>query len=84
MKDGQPITGELVKLSQRAEDPRMCDVEVLHKTEDKAATPTVESAQAESRRLTGGGPAQVATKAYRDQWTRVFGGDKTPSPKDMN
>ena len=31
VKDGQPITGELVRLTPREDSPALCDVEVLHR-----------------------------------------------------
>jgi hypothetical protein len=84
VKDGQPLSGDLVKLTQREEEPRVCDVEVLHESA-RAAPDDKGSAPSGSGRLTRGGPAQVATKAYRDQWTRVFGSDDEPSSsKNMN
>jgi hypothetical protein len=85
MKDGQPITGEVVRLSQRTEEPRVCDVEVLHQSAARTASKKDEPSQGQARRGTRGGPAQVATKAYRDQWSRVFGDDEAPSSsKNMN
>jgi hypothetical protein len=85
VKDGQPIVGDVVKLTQHADEPRLCDVEVLHEGE-RAAPKKSAGAKTSGGRLTRGGPAQVATKAYRDQWTRVFGdGDDEPaSSKNMN
>jgi hypothetical protein len=81
VKDGQAIVGDVVKLTQHADEPRLCDVEVLHEAE--RARPSKK--EAACGRLTRGGPAQVATKAYRDQWTRVFGdADEEPSSKNMN
>jgi hypothetical protein len=59
-QEGQPIHGELVKLSPR-ETPLLYDVEVLH--DGRAA-----DAELEPR----GRPAQVATKKYRDGWDRLF------------
>jgi hypothetical protein len=36
----------------------------------------------------GTGPAQVATRAYRDSWERIFGGDSSdesdPSDRALN
>ncbi len=69
IKDGQPLAGELLRLEQRKEHARLFDVEVIHDT-----TP---------RRATSAGPAQVATKAYREQWDRIFGAvSPAPLPGD--
>jgi hypothetical protein len=79
VKEGQAITGELVKLTPRDESPELCDVEVLHAP---AAPKPGKPAEGATRH----GPAQVATKAYRDQWTRVFGGtdEGPPSSRQLN
>ena len=55
---GRPIHGELVRLKPRPESERLFDVEVL--------------VPARTEREQGG-PAQVATDAYRTNWDRVFG-----------
>jgi len=66
-KDGQPLNGaELVTLKPREDAPQLCDVEVLHAREPRAEK-RADAAPARS------GPAQVATRAYRKQWDRVFG-----------
>ncbi len=60
--EGKPVmAGELVRLEQRADAPMLYDVKVDH-----AARPA--PLQRDSK-----GPAQVATRAYRDAWERVFG-----------
>jgi hypothetical protein len=62
LKEGRPITGgEVVKLVPRA-DSRVCDVEVLAKVGGGEASQPAQI-----------GPAQVATRAYRDSWDRIFG-----------
>jgi hypothetical protein len=58
MKEGQPITGELVTLKPTAEDARLCDVEVHH----------------DARPKTHKGPSRVATDEYREGWDQIFGG----------
>jgi hypothetical protein len=60
LKDGEPIRGELVKLTQRQEHERLFDVEVLEPKEE---------APGENR----DGPAQVSSDAYRHGWDQVFG-----------
>ena len=65
MKEGQPlIGGEIVKLAPREGAPQVCDVEVLQK---------IEPPEARLRATTK--PAQVATRAYRESWDRIFGDD---------
>jgi hypothetical protein len=58
---GKPITGEVVALSPRKDNPRVCDVTDSY----KAKTPPEPS-----------GPAQVATKAYRENWDETFAATK--------
>ncbi|KYF48240.1 hypothetical protein BE08_25960 [Sorangium cellulosum] len=57
---GRPLTGELVKLTQRSEHARLFDVEVLLPAPRAAEPPR-------------SGPAQVATDAYRTNWEAIFG-----------
>jgi hypothetical protein len=76
VKDGQPLHGELVKLEPRADTPCICDVRVLHEAPrpDSSAPPATPSPEPAGR------PAQVATKDYRLNWDRVFGGTKRAKP----
>ena len=60
VKEGRPLYGELVKLTRREEHERLFDVEVL------AKAPEPEPAKR-------GGPAQIATDAYRRNWEAIFG-----------
>jgi hypothetical protein len=62
VKEGRPLHGELVKLTQRAEHAQLFNVEVVVPRED--LTPG-------TRR--GTGPAQVASEAYRENWDMIFG-----------
>jgi hypothetical protein len=72
VREGQPINaGEVVTLKPREGAPRVCDVNVLH----EAAAP---------QDVRGTGPAQVATRAYRDAWERIFGGEETNSDRALN
>ncbi|WP_437959928.1 hypothetical protein WME76_09940 [Sorangium sp. So ce119] len=57
---GRPLTGELVKLTQRSEHARLFDVEVL--------LPAQRGSEAARS-----GPAQVATDTYRSNWEAIFG-----------
>jgi len=63
MREGMPLSGELVKLIPRAESDRLFDVDVLYATE---------------KRSEDGGPAQVATDSYRRNWDKIFGGSPAP------
>jgi len=62
VKEGQPLQGELVRLSARPDAPRLYDVEVMVSREEIA-----------SARRGHAGPAQVATEAYRENWDAIFG-----------
>lgn len=66
LEDGKPIHGELVRLKQRAELPVLFDVlpaESADAADDGAA------AGSEGR----GGPAMVASDAYRSGWDGIWG-----------
>lgn len=66
LKDGVPISGEVVTLRPRPEFPLLCDVEVAyrpaHHGDDVAEKP----------RGPRRGPAQVATESYRQNWDAIF------------
>lgn len=66
IQDGRPITGEIVTLERRKDNPRVCDVK------DSYSPPGAAAAHK--------GPAKVATDAYRDGWDEVFGGNPSSSP----
>jgi len=69
MKDGQPLVGgEIVKLAPREGAPQVCDVQVLQKIEPPGRR---DDGVRDSTK-----PAQVATRAYRDSWDRIFGTDE--------
>lgn len=61
LKEGKPITGEIVSLEPRKENPRVCDVKTSYapSSSSKATSPKK-------------GPAQVATEKYRENWDEVF------------
>jgi hypothetical protein len=70
LKEGKPITGEVVSLTAREDSPRAFDVKVLAKVDAPAPA---------------AGPAQVATRAYRDGWERIFEAhDEAPLNKALN
>jgi hypothetical protein len=63
--DGKPLNDqELVRLHPRKQTPRICDVEVLHEA-------SAVGAENEQEKATSG-PARVSSRAYRDNWDRVF------------
>jgi hypothetical protein len=62
LREGKPITGEVVSLEPRKDNPQICDVRSSYTAPSSAARK---------------GPAQVATKSYRDNWDEIF----TPSEK---
>ena len=67
LREGKPIDGEVVSLRQRRDLPFLYDV----KTE----------LDAEPRRATSDGPAQVATDRYRKGWDAIWGRRALPSGK---
>ena len=69
IREGAPIHGDIVSLSQRKEHDRLYNVEVLVKN----------PAQAEGSRH---GPAQVATDKYRTNWENIFGKTSTSDGSD--
>ena len=73
VEEGKPLRGELVTLAPRAGDPRICDVKDSYR-------PPGLPAPAEARAAKG--PAQVATKEYRDNWDEVFA--RRPKNADLN
>lgn len=79
--DGQPLHGELVRLTPREDSPALCDVEVLHdpKASTTAATDGARSSPALPPKRTR--PAQVATDTYREHWTQIFGEPSPPSSR---
>lgn len=62
MREGKPIQGEVVSLTQREDLPMVFDV----KSEFTNGLATDE-------RPSGDGPAQVASEAYRKGWDAVWG-----------
>ncbi len=65
VKDGAPIHGEIVRLTPREGAPQVCDVEVTYSPPKKTPTATLTGR--------GKGPAQVASRDYRDHWDEIFG-----------
>jgi len=70
VKAGQPLSGEVLKLTPRPEFPLLCDVEVqvpagvINASGGSEAKPPAESSR--------GRPAQVATDTYRENWDAIW------------
>ena len=71
LKEGEALSGEVVRLKPRPEFPLVCDVEVELPSRLPATA-------ASSDRLSHGGPAQVATDAYRANWDAIWNKPKKP------
>jgi len=69
IREGAPIHGDVVSLSQRKENERLYNVETLVKS-PRPSEPARH------------GPAQVATATYRTNWEQIFG--KTSSSGGNN
>jgi hypothetical protein len=83
VKSGESVLGELVRLKPRADFPLLCDVEVeLASPVDRASD--VRSREqpppANASKLSHGGPAQVATPRYRDNWDAIWTKSKKGAP----
>lgn len=63
VKEGQPLTQDLVRLKPRKDAPYLCDVETEF---------SVSELQSTTEARTTKGPAQVASKTYRDGWDAIF------------
>ncbi|HVJ91267.1 MAG TPA: hypothetical protein VM580_15795 [Labilithrix sp.] len=72
LEEGRSITGEIVTLAPRADNPRVCDVKESYAPNAAGAPPAAKTK----------GPAQVATQAYRDNWEEVFA--RRPRTADLN
>jgi len=66
LREGVPITGEVVTLKPRANFPALCDVETHF-----AAPAPAKALEAEARSPRSG-PAQVATEDYRRNWDAIW------------
>ena len=69
LREGAPITGEVVTLRPRPNTPALCDVEVQLKAPQAAPT---DDRQAPRAALSHPGPAQVATDEYRRNWDAIW------------
>ena len=73
LQEGRPITGEVVTLTPRKDNPRVCDV-----------TDSYQPPAAAGAATTHKGPANVATTAYRQGWDEVFGKKPSSAPPSAN
>ena len=65
LREGRPLgKGEVVSLSRRKDAPALYDVKVEH---------VVDAPHEPAPHKTTPGPAQIATRAYRESWERIFG-----------
>src|SRR6187399_328183 len=69
LREGAPITGEVVTLRPRANFPALCDVESHFKPAEAASDRQEPAAAAVVQRT---GPAQVATDEYRRNWDAIW------------
>jgi len=69
LREGVPITGEVVTLRPRANCPLVCDVEVQLKAPEQPSDRQVSVAAGSRSRP---GPAQVASDEYRRNWDAIW------------
>jgi hypothetical protein len=74
IKEGRPITGEIVSLAPRADNPRVLDVK-----ESWRPPPSPVIAAGPKK-----GPAQVASQAYRDNYEEIFGAPSKAKRSELN
>ena len=75
VRDGEPLHGELLRLTPRPESPLLCDVEVQYAPSGARPASASDDAAASAPRapkLLHGGPAQVATSDYRANWDAIW------------
>jgi hypothetical protein len=75
MREGKPIDGEVVSLTQRQDLPMIYDV----KSEFGGPQGEMPEAVIPGDRSSADGPAQVASEAYRKGWDAVWGRRRDPS-----
>ena len=76
LREGAPITGEVVTLRPRPSFPALCDVETLFKP---AEEPNDRQEPPPSAVVQRTGPAQVATDEYRRNWDAIWNRSATKS-----
>ena len=78
LREGAPITGEVVTLRPRPNFPALCDVQTHFEP-----APTPSDRQGAGAALAHAGPAQVATDDYRRNWDAIWN-HSTVKPKLVN
>ncbi|MET0795241.1 MAG: hypothetical protein ABW061_27225 [Polyangiaceae bacterium] len=68
LREGAPITGEVVTLRPRPNFPALCDVETHYKPPAAIEAPESATPLLAAR----SGPAQVATDEYRRNWDAIW------------
>jgi hypothetical protein len=68
LREGVPISGEVVRLTPRKEFPLLCDVSTELSVQPLAAKQDVLEAPSVAHK----GPAQVATDRYRENWDLIW------------
>lgn len=77
VEDGQSLHQDLVRLKKREEHPLLFDVETVYQAPEHRVPNAGAKATA--------GPGQVANRAYRAGWERLFGtAKKRRGPKTLN
>lgn len=76
LKEGVPISGEVVTLRPRPEFPLLCDVDVAYAPPSEATSDVKQRSQTPQR-----GPAQVATQRYRENWDAIW--RRRPSKREL-
>ena len=76
LREGAPITGEVVTLRPRANFPALCDVETLFKPSEPGSDRQEPAPSAAVQRT---GPAQVATDDYRRNWDAIWNRSESKS-----
>lgn len=72
LREGAPITGEVVTLRPRANFPALCDVETHYKPALPQAAQTDTTEPTAPLLAARTGPAQVATDDYRRNWDAIW------------
>lgn len=70
MREGQPIHGDVVRLTQREEHSMLYDCEVMLPAQKPKP---LETAAKEPALAPHKGPARVTSEAYRGGWEAIFG-----------
>lgn len=81
MREGQPIHGEVVRLTQREEHSLLFDCEVMVPRPAPKEKPPQQAERKAPPQLSHKGPARVTSDAYRGGWDAIFG-KKSPGPND--